>query len=327
MLGKYGILEEIGHGGFATVYRALDMTLDREVALKVLHPQLLTDAGFVERFQREACALARLRHPQIVTIYEVGEAEQRLYIAMELARGSNLAQAIAERGHIPWAEVLALLEPICAALDYAHGKGMVHRDLKPSNILLDEERGPLLTDFGFARLLGASSVSLSLSGGILGTPAYIAPEVWELNAAQPAVDIYALGCIAYEMLTGEALFRGETPMQVMRAHDKGPRFPKTWPEGVPAGIEEVLGKALQRDPGSRYPSAAALHYALQDLERKAQAEREAAERAEVAAQWRAETEAAMARAWRWAAGWPWNRMTLGHNKPRLRSRDSWHQSR
>lgn len=293
-LGKYQILDELGRGGFATVYRALDPTLDREVALKVLHPQLLTDPAFVARFRQEARALANLRHPQIVTVYEVGEADGRLFIAMELAHGPSLAQAIAERGRIPWDEALALLKLVCEALDYAHGQEVVHRDLKPANILLDRERGPLLTDFGFARLLRDSSVSLSLSGGILGTPAYIAPEVWEMDAAAPAADIYGLGCIVFEVLTGEVLFGGQTPMQVMRAHDRGPQFPDAWPPDVPAGVAGVLRKGLAREPGSRYPSAQSIWYALSDLNAHEQAAREAAERAAVAAQWRAEAKRAMA---------------------------------
>ncbi len=293
-LGKYQLLEELGRGGFATVYRALNTTLDREEALKVLHPQLLVDPGFVARFLREARAIANLRHPHIVTVYEVGNADGRLFISMELALGSDLGRAIAERARIPWAEALELLRPVCEALDYAHAQKVVHRDLKPSNILLDPARGPLLSDFGFARLMGGSSQSLSLSGGILGTPAYIAPEVWELDAATPAADIYALGCIAFEMLTGQVLFTGATPIQAMRAHDRGPVLPLAWPEGVPVGVAEVLGKALAREPGARCSSATALWHALNDLEARAQAEREAAERTAVAGQWRAEAESALA---------------------------------
>ena len=264
-LGKYEILGQIGRGGFATVYRALDTTLRREVALKILHPQLLTDTAFVGRFQHEARTLAGLRHPHIVTIYEVGEVEGQLFIVMELAQGSSLAGAIAERGHLPWQETLALLRPVCQALDYAHRRGVVHRDLKPANILLDEERGPLLTDFGFARLMAESSASLSLSGGILGTPAYIAPEVWELSGAEAPVDIYALGCIVNEVLTGEVLFAGQSPMEVMRAHDRGPRFPAQWPQGIPEGVEPPLKKALARDPAHRFETAGAFAAELEGL--------------------------------------------------------------
>lgn len=223
-LGKYRIVTKLGRGAFATVYRALDTSLDREVALKILHPPLLTDPAFIARFKREARAMANLNHPHIATVYEIGEAETRVYIAMELARDGNLDEALEAEGRFSWTKTLTLLRPVCEALDYAHSRGVVHRDLKPSNILLDEDGGVLLTDFGFARLMGDSSVSLSLSGGIIGTPAYIAPEVWELDAANAPADIYALGCIVYELLTGEVLFAGKTPMQVMRAHDRGPQL-------------------------------------------------------------------------------------------------------
>ena len=260
-LGRYTIRAEIGRGGFATVYQALDASLDREVALKVLHPQMSADRTFVERFRKEARTLASLRHPHIITIYEVSEVEGRLFIAMELAHGSSLAQAITDRKRFAWTDTLAVLKPVSEALDYAHGQGVVHRDLKPANILLDAERGSLLTDFGFARLLSDSSASMSLSGGILGTPAYIAPEVWELDTATPPADIYALGCIAYEMLTGDVLFTGKTPMQSMRAHDRGPQFPTTWPADVPPNVDAVLQVALARQPASRYSNATTFWHA------------------------------------------------------------------
>jgi serine/threonine-protein kinase len=199
---------------------------------------------------------------------------------------------IARRGRLSWRETLDLLQPVCAALDYAHSHGVVHRDLKPANILVDRARGPVLTDFGFARLMGESSASLSASGGILGTPAYIAPEIWELDAATTATDVYALGCIAYEMVTGEVLFAGQTPMQAMRAHDRGPRYPQTWPEGVPAGFEAVLDKALARDPAARYPGAGAFWQAVQELEAKARATREAADQQQLVGHRRRGTEAA-----------------------------------
>jgi serine/threonine protein kinase/Tol biopolymer transport system component len=263
--GKYRILGELGRGGFATVFRAVDTTLEREVALKILYPQMLADPTFVQRFRQEARTLAALRHPQIVTVYEAGEAEGRLFIAMDLVNGPSLAQSIARRGRVPWGEALDLLRPVCEVLDYAHGQGVVHRDLKPANILLDRQRGALLTDFGFARLIGESSVILSMSGGVLGTPGYIAPEVWDGSAAEAPADIYALGCIVYEVLTGETLFRGQTPMQVMRAHDRGPAFPEAWPDGVPVGIGAVLGKALARDPDRRFANAGALWQALNGL--------------------------------------------------------------
>lgn len=277
-LGKYRILEELGTGGFATVFKAVDTTLDREVALKVLHPPLLADRRFVQNFRQEAKTLAALRHPQIVTIYEVDEVDGRIFIAMDLARGANLARAIAARKRIDWQAMLALLEPICAALDYAHAQRVAHRDLKPANILIDTQRGALLTDFGFARLLAENTASMTMSGGIVGTPGYIAPEVWEHNSADAPVDIYALGCIVYEMLTGDVLFTGATPIQAMHAHARGPQFPATWPSDVPPGIADVLGKALARDPAARHPSAGALWQALNDREAQRVVERAAAVR-------------------------------------------------
>jgi eukaryotic-like serine/threonine-protein kinase len=305
-LGKFHIIEEIGRGGFATVYRAEDTTLGRQVALKVLHPQLLVEVSFVERFQREARTLASLRHPHIITIHEVGLAEGRSYLAMELARDGSLADRLTAQGPLSWQETLALLRPAAAALDYAHGQGVYHRDLKPANILLDGERGPLVSDFGFARMMSGSSVSLSLSGGVVGTPSYIAPEVWELDAAGPPGDVYALGCIVFEMLTGEVLFPGSTPMQVMRAHDKGPQFPGAWPPGVPPGVTQVLGRSLAGEPADRYASAGGLWHALADCTAQAEAQRAAEEQAAVAAQWRQETEAAIA-----AGEWRAARMAVG----------------
>ena len=273
-LGKYRILEELGRGGFATVYRALDSTLDREIALKVLDPLFLRDATWVARFRREAKAAARLVHPHIVTIYEIDEADGRLYIAMQLARGGSLADRIAAQGRLGWEETLALLQPVCEALTYAHAEGLVHRDLKPGNVLLDPGLGPLVVDFGFARLLGDNSLTLSVSGGIVGTPSYIAPEVWELDSAKAPADIYALGCIVYEMLTGEVLFGGRTPIQVMRAHDRGPSLPAAWPDGVPEGLADLLAVMLAKAPADRYESPRALWEALATMASRGQLEAE-----------------------------------------------------
>ncbi|MBN1138617.1 MAG: serine/threonine protein kinase, partial [Anaerolineae bacterium] len=146
LLGKYQLLEELGCGGFATVYRARDPDLGREVALKVLDPLLTRDPVWVERFRREARAVARLRHPHIVTIYEIGEADGLLYIAMELIPGPGLKEVIGQRGRLSWEETMTILAHVADALDCAHGEGILHRDLKPGNILLDDRRGAVLTD-------------------------------------------------------------------------------------------------------------------------------------------------------------------------------------
>ncbi|NTU82531.1 MAG: serine/threonine protein kinase, partial [Chloroflexales bacterium] len=264
-LGKYQPLAQIGSGGFAVVYRAMDTVLGREVALKVLHPKFLGDPEFVERFFREARTVARLDHPGIIRIFDVDSDGGRAYIAMELAADS-LTDRLASRGPLPWGEALALLRPICEALDYAHEAGLVHRDLKPANILLARRGQPLISDFGFARASAEGSVSLSVSGGVLGTPGYIAPEIWDGQVAGPPADRYALACIAYEILMGQPLFKADTPARAVRAHIvEGPRFPAVWPPGVPPAVAEVLAQALRREPEKRFKSAIAFWGALNGL--------------------------------------------------------------
>lgn len=264
-LDRYRIEAEIGQGGFAIVYRAYDNELDRQVALKELKPVLLQDTGWVRRFRREARAIARLDHPRIVTIYDVKEIDQRLFIVMRLVDGPSLEDLIARQGRLSWTEAVQVITAVAEGLDYAHGRGVLHRDLKPANILMDPERGPLLTDFGLAKLAGESSTSMTASGSVVGTPHYIAPEVWEGQGATAQADIYALGCILYEMLTGEKVFKGETPPAVMMAHFKPLTLPQVWPAGVPAGVAGVLTTALANRPANRYPSAEKMAAALQAL--------------------------------------------------------------
>jgi eukaryotic-like serine/threonine-protein kinase len=181
-LGRYTIHAELGKGGFATVYRATDTTLERDVALKILKPGWTDDAKAVERFMREAKQASRLKHANIVTIYDVGQVEGRLFIAMELVRGRSLQQIIADDGAMAWPRVLAILEQSAAALDYAHKQGLIHRDNKPANIVLDEsEPGAavhaMLTDFGLVRGAEQASLTMGSTGGMLGTPEYLAPEI------------------------------------------------------------------------------------------------------------------------------------------------------
>lgn len=283
-LGKYHILEEIGRGGFATVYRAEDTALGREVALKVLDPLLMRDQAFVTRFQREARAAARLEHPQIVPIYDVGASEERLFIAMRLVRGGSLARVLAEGKRYSWEEMLQLLRQVGDALRYAHAEGVIHRDIKPDNILLDERSGALLSDFGFARLVGTSSMTQSISGGIVGTPAYMAPEIWEDAEATPATDVYALGCVVYEMLTGKPLFGGSTPMAVMRAHDQGAHLPQEWTAEVPQELGKVLQRAVARKADGRYATVPEFLSALEGLQTAEVKKKRAAEVARLLAE-------------------------------------------
>ena len=263
-LGKYEILAEIGKGGFATAYRARDPDLGREVALKVLDPLLMRDPAWVARFRQEARLIAALDHPRIVPIYEIGQAEGILFIAVKLLESGSLADRIA-KGPLPWAEVVRLTGEIAEGLDFAHSRKVLHRDLKPANVLLDADGHAVLTDFGFARLVADHSLSVSVSGGVVGTPAYIAPEVWDGEPPGKPTDLYALGCIVYEMATGAQPFRGATTPAVMRAHFQPLVLPAQWPEGTPPGLGDVLRTALAQAPADRYAQAGELAAAVAGL--------------------------------------------------------------
>ena len=206
-LGKYQILEEIGRGATAVVYKARDTALDRTVALKVMHPGLFWNPEAVERFLREARAAAQLEHPNIVIIHEVGEDQGSYFIAMQYLPGPSVADLIA-RGPMPIQQALDIAIQIADALSYAHEQGFIHRDVKPSNIILNARDQPILTDFGLAKAL--EWASMTGSTGVVGTPAYIPPEVWEGKQATPASDVYSLSCVLWEMLAGRTLFKGNT---------------------------------------------------------------------------------------------------------------------
>ncbi len=262
--GKYRVEAEIGRGGFGVVYRAIDSTLDRPVALKILDPLLSRDAQWARRFQQEARVMARLDHPHIVPIYETSNEAGRVYIAMKLIEGGNLATRIEQGGPLPWPETVRIIRQIAGALDYAHEHGIIHRDLKPGNILLGAG-GAVLTDFGLARLVGESTLNPTLSGGMVGTWAYIAPEIWNGAKPEARADIYALGCILYEMVTGQVLFGGENVASIIGSHHKPLLLPTQWPDPVPDGLAAVLHRALHREVASRYATAGTLAMELEQL--------------------------------------------------------------
>jgi predicted ATPase len=225
----------------------------------------LADPGSVKDFRQEARNVARLDHPRVVTIYDVYEAERRHFIVMQLVDGSSLAELIATQGHLSWSDAVEILTALAAGLDYAHSRGILHRDLKPANILLDSNHGPMLSDFGLAKLIGGAGTSVTARGGVVGTPHYIAPEVWDGQGTTRQSDLYALGCILYEMLIGEKLFPGETPPAVMMAHFTPSELPAVWPEGVPSGVAEVFKTALAKKPENRYSTAGEMVMALTAL--------------------------------------------------------------
>ena len=263
-IGRYIVLEELGSGGFSTVYRVEDTVLGREVALKVMRPLLLSDPTFVERFKREAQVMASLDHAHIIPIYDYGEFEDRLCLVMKLMPGGSVGHLV-EDGPLPWERVLTITQQVAAALDYAHERRLVHRDVKPHNVLLDDRGRAVLADFGLVRALETGTITSSLSGGILGTPAYVPPEIWNGETATPASDIYSLACVVFNMATGATLFDAPTPPATMSLHFRPPQFPEEWPDGVPPGLEGVLARALARQPADRYRGAGALVEALAAL--------------------------------------------------------------
>jgi formylglycine-generating enzyme required for sulfatase activity len=257
-LGKYEILEEIGRGGFAVVYRAHDTELDRVVALKVLHPQLTTDPKFIQRFYQEARTAAGLRHPHIVTIHDVGEEAGQHYLAMAFLPGRTLDKRLAE-GPLPAEEAISIVEQVGSALDAIHEQGLVHRDVKPGNITVDDAGQATLLDFGIVR--AAEGTRLTTTMAVLGTPEYMAPEQAEIDEAAEVdwrADIYALGVVAYQMLVGRPPFAGRSPTAVLYKHvHEPPPAPSTLNPDLPAGLEPVLLKALAKGREERFQQAGA----------------------------------------------------------------------
>src|SRR3990172_10142383 len=215
--GRYQITERIASGGMGEVYRARDIVLAREVALKVLHRPLADDAAFIDRFRREARAAALLNHPNIVAIYDWGSAEGTYYMVMEYVPGRNLRDLLAAQGHLEAGQVADVMLQALKALGHAHDQGIVHRDVKPENILVTTERVAKVADFGLARALAESRITQA-PGTVTGTVQYLAPEQIHGEPADPRTDIYALGIVGYELLTGRVPYTGETSVAVAYKH-------------------------------------------------------------------------------------------------------------
>lgn len=261
-IGGYEVQDLIGHGGMATVYRAQQVSMNRVVALKILPRQFVNDEAYLQRFMREVQIVSQLEHRNIVPVYDYGEEEGQPYIVMRYMPGGSVDERL-KGGPLPLDETLRITEQIAPALDYAHGKSVLHRDLKPSNVLMDDNGGAYLTDFGIARILSEGSSNITTQG-VVGTPSYMSPEQAQGRPLNNRSDLYSLGVMLFEMTTGKRPFESETPygIAVMQVTTPPPA-PRSINENVPPGVEHVILTAMNKSPEDRYPDAAALTTALQ----------------------------------------------------------------
>ncbi len=253
-LGRFEFQGEIGSGSYGTVFRARDPQLDRTVAIKILRTGRLGDKEDLDRFLREARSFAQLKHPGIVTLYEIGQEEGQYYLVEEFVQGTTLAARM-EAGLIPFRESAEKLAQVCDALQVAHSQGIIHRDIKPANILLDAEGRPHLTDFGLAKLENDEK-PMTHSGDILGTPAYMSPEQARGQAlhVDARTDVYSLGVVLYELLTRERPFQGNRRMLILQVLEDEPRAPRQLSDKIPRDLETICLKAMAKSPGRRYGS-------------------------------------------------------------------------
>ena len=266
-LDQYSQVSLLGEGGFGQVYRAVDASLGRAVAIKMPHIELLRDANFRLQFQDEARTAAKLDHPNIVRIYRIESIEHTPFIEMELVEGKTLAQLLDEHGRYTPEDALRIIHPVCEALDYAHRKGVIHRDIKPANILVRDDDGRVLvTDFGLAKATESSfQASLSSSNVVVGTFRYMPPEQANkrLGKLGPAADIYSLGVVLYEMLTGRVPFVSDSVGELIYLHTSAPPEP---PSNINVNldwrVEKVVLKALEKRPEDRFATAGELADAL-----------------------------------------------------------------
>ena len=256
-LGPYRIINQIGKGGMATVYKAYQPSVDRYVAIKVLPSQLAESKEFATRFQQEARIIAKLEHPHILPVFDYGESDGIPYFVMRYLEAGTLKERMEAGRPLPLNEIDRIFNQLADALSYAHSHGIVHRDLKPANALIDSYGNIFLTDFGIAKLLERASPRLTQTDAIMGTPAYISPEQAQAQPVDQRSDIYSLGIILYEMVTGRVPFMADTPLAIIFKHVSEPLpLPSLIKPDIPSSIEQVILKALAKDPKDRFSTAA-----------------------------------------------------------------------
>lgn len=272
--GPYRLLELIGRGGMGEVFRAYDTVKDREVALKLLPPELATDTGYRERFQREARVAARLQEPHVIPIHDFGRIGDILYIDMRLVRGKDLRAVLRRPQRMDPEVAVDIVRQVGEALDAAHADGLVHRDVKPENILLLPSGFAYLADFGIAAR--TDEVRMTSAGTAIGSFSYMAPERFRDEPVSPATDVYSLGCVLYECLTGSAPFPRSSVPGLIQAHlNEAPRRPSDMRADLPPAMDRVIGRAMAKDPAQRFRNAAELSAAATEALRRGSPERRA----------------------------------------------------
>jgi serine/threonine protein kinase, bacterial len=252
--GRYRVEDKIATGGMSTVYRGLDVRLDRPVALKLMDARYANDSQFLTRFQREARAVARLKDPGLVAVYDQGLDAAHPFLVMELVEGGTLRELLRERGPMPPHAAAAVLRPVLGGLAVAHRAGLVHRDIKPENVLISDDGEVKLADFGLVRAMAEAGITST--SVILGTAAYLSPEQVSSGAADPRSDVYAVGILAYELITGATPFSGDNPLAVAYLRmDHDVPLPSSAISGVPPQFDELVARATARNPDDRYADA------------------------------------------------------------------------
>jgi eukaryotic-like serine/threonine-protein kinase len=252
--GRYRLDERIAGGGMGDVWRGTDEVLGRTVAVKILLPALLDEPGFAERFRGEARTMATINHPGVVDVYDYGSDQQLAFLVMEYVEGDALSRTLGRVGRLTPARTMALVAQAADALQAAHANGIVHRDVKPGNLLVRPNGTLVLTDFGIAR--SALVGQLTVAGSVLGTASYISPEQASGAVATPASDVYALGVVAYQCLSGHRPFDGATPIEIAMKHVR--ESPRALPADIPPAVRAIVDRAMAKDPAARWPTAAAM---------------------------------------------------------------------
>jgi len=250
---RYRVIEKIGTGGMADVYKAVDEVLGRTVAVKVMHPRYASDPSFAARFRQEAQAAANLVSPNIVNMYDWGADDDTYYMVMEYVRGGDLKSIIQQKGSLPSAKVADIGAQVCAALSVAHGYDIIHRDIKPHNIMVQPDGSVKVMDFGIAR---AGNSTMTQTGSVMGTAHYVSPEQAQGKELHATSDLYSLGIVLFEAATGELPFDADTPVAVaLKQVNQQPPMPRTLNPSMDPNLEAIIVKAMQKNPALRYGSA------------------------------------------------------------------------